>query len=99
MKLEGINGKRLTELSFSEKLSFYGKNPQKYGFLAFVKNLVCCCVFVNIKMVRNSVLYEFVKTICLEKIWFFSFGLKSSQPIKLLNSLIMNTSERNQSIS
>ena len=40
-----------------------------------------------------------MKTACLGKIWFFSYGLKCSQPIRLQYSLIINISGRSQLIS
>ena len=49
-------------------------------------------------MVHDSVLYDLAKTAYLGKIWFFSYGLKYSQPIRLQHSLIVNIFARSQSI-
>ena len=48
-------------------------------------------------MVHNSV-YDSVKTTCQGKIWFFSYCLKFSRSVRLQHSLIINTTESNQSI-
>ena len=39
--------------------------------------------FFTIKIVQYSFLYDSTKTACLGKIWFSSYDLKSSQPIRL----------------
>ena len=45
--------------------------------MAFAKNLVLWCPFFNLEnSAQHSVLYDSVKTVCLGKIWFFSYGLK-----------------------
>ena len=49
-------------------------------------------------MMHNSVLYDPVKIVCLGKIWFFSYGLKCSQLIRLQYYLIISISGRNQLI-
>ena len=54
--------------------------------------------FFTIKIVQYSFLYDSTKTACLGKIWFSSYGLKSSQPIRL-QYLTINICRRNQSIS
>ena len=46
-----------------------------------------------------TVLYYSPKTACLRKIWFFSYGLKCSQSIRLQSSSIINISGTNQLIS
>ena len=49
-------------------------------------------------MLHNSVLYDSAKTWYLIKIWFFSYGLKCSQPSRLHYILIISISGRNQSM-
>lgn len=41
-------------------------------------------------MVHCNILYNTAKAASLRKIWFFSYGSKYSQPIKLQNSLVIN---------
>ena len=50
--------------------------------------------FIFRKMAHNNVLYNSAKAACQLKIWFFSYGPKYSQPIRLLGSLIINISGR-----
>ena len=50
----------------------------------------------TLKMVHNNVLYYSAKTACMEKIWFFSYGMKCTQLIRLQCSLITSMFERNQ---
>ena len=95
MKLEGRKSKKLTQLNFSEKFLFWGNSPKippKQGFFAFAKKKKKSInmSFFTLKMVHNSVLYDSAKTACLGKIWFFSYGLKRSQPIRLQHSLIIS---------
>ena len=54
--------------------------------------------FFNLKMVHNIVLYDSGETACLGKIWFFSYGLKCFQPIRLQYSLIYISLEVKKSI-
>ena len=54
--------------------------------------------FFTLEMMHNSVLYDPVKIVCLGKIWFFSYGLKCSQLIRLQYYLIISISGRNQLI-
>ena len=80
MKLEGLNGQKLMEPNFSEKFSFWGKRPkfpQNYSFLAFSKNWVNWCLFLPKKWCI-TVHFDSVKVACLEKVYFFSYGLKCS---------------------
>ena len=96
MKLEGLNGQKLTKLNILEKFSFLGKYrkiPPELGLLAFLKNLIHCLT------VHNSVLYNSAKFPCQEKVFFISYNLKSSKSIGLCYSLIINISGRNQAIS
>ena len=61
MKFKGLKSKKLRELNFLEKLSFWWKSPKffpKFSFLAFTKNLNHWFVFFTLKMVPYSVLYN-----------------------------------------
>ena len=69
------------------------------GFLAFCKKFNPLMSFLTLRMMHNIILYDSAKTLCVGKIWFFSCGLKCSQPIRLQYSLITNVSGGNQSIS
>ena len=50
----------------------------------------------TLKMVYNNIRYDSAKTARMEKICFFSYGLKCTQLIRLQCSLITSMSERNQ---
>ena len=98
-KLEGFRVLKLFKSSFSEKFSFWGKSPEvlpKQSYLDFAKNLFNPLMsFFTLKMVHRRILYVYAKNSYLGKIWFFSYGLKCSQLIRL-QYLIINISERNQ---
>ena len=94
MKLESLKGKKLTEMNFSEKLSIQGKIPKippKQGSFWLSKKYQSIDISLfTLKMVHNNVLFDSVKTACQEKIWFFSYDLKHTQPIRLKPSLMIN---------
>ena len=97
-----FKGQNLTELSFSEKFSFLGKNPkfiQNRFFLFLSKILSISVSFFTLEMAHNSVFYDSLKTQLLEKVWFFSYGLKCSELIRLYYSLIISIFGKNQLIS
>ena len=97
MKLEGIEGQKLTKPNFSEKFSFLWKPPKissKTEFFSYCQKFNPLMSFLTKKWCI-SVLYNSAKTSCLGKIWLFSYGLKCSQAIRLQDSLIINISGRN----
>ena len=55
--------------------------------------------FYALKMKHDNGVYNSVKAIWLGKTWFFSYGSKCPQPISLEDSLIIDISESNQSVS
>ena len=76
------------------------RNSSKIAFLWLMSIIYSVEVaFFTLKMVHSSVLYDFPKTTCFEKIWFFSLSLKCFQPIRLQDSLIINICKRNHLIS
>ena len=100
VKLEGLNCQKLTKPNFSVKFSFREKNSSKIGFFGFCQKFnPLMRLFDYPKIVHGCVLYYSAKNSCLEKMWFFTYGLKCSQPIRLQYSLMINISGRNQVIS
>ena len=73
------------------------QHHQKHEQHTWVFQYLITWVLVTWKMVHNSVHFDSLKTAFLGKIW-FSFGIKSSQPIRLQYSLIIIICGRNQSI-
>ena len=82
-KSEGLKGQKLTKLNVSKNFPLE-KIPFKK---VFAKHLSHWFVFFILKIVYDSVLHDSAKIPCLRKIWFFSYGLKCSQPTWLQYSL------------
>ena len=72
------------EAEISQKNAYFGENVRKFlqnKFFWLLSKIESIDVFFPLKYgAVNCVFYDYTKTRCLGKIWFFSYGLKCSQP-------------------
>ena len=96
MKPECLKGQKLSQPSFRKSPKILAEKGcfgscQKFNPLVW-------CTFLPQKIVHTNFLYDSVKTTCLGKSCFFSYGLNYSQPFRLPYSLIIDMCGRNQTI-
>ena len=86
---------------FQKSSHFWEKtqNSSKIDFFDFYQKFYPLVSFFTLEMAHNSVFYDSLKTQLLEKVWFFSYGLKCSELIRLYYSLIISIFGKNQLIS
>ena len=86
-------GSRTDEAKFSKKILTLkkSKNTSKIGFFGFCQKLYPLITLFYPKMVHNSVLHVPEKAARLGKIWFFSYGLKCSQWIRVQYSIVWSS--------
>ena len=79
MKLWCYKGKKVTELGFSDKISFFPKYPKIRVFWSLQKkkkkkkNRLTDVIFFWLHMMNHNCLYGSVKIACLGKIWVSSY--------------------------
>ena len=104
MKLQNFRSSKFAILVYMGRSVFFLKwikwaqNLAKVGFLKFLEILN----YFLLEAILSERLYDSLfpcSSMNLEKIWFASFRPIYTQPIRLQDSLIINTSGRNQLIS
>ena len=71
----------------------FQKWPQQEVFRVLTKIFFIRMCFFYFNMQVPMVFWLFAKTTCLGKIWFFSYGSKTSRPLRMQNSLNYNISK------